>query len=136
MKCLCSFCFSNLASLFEDIIYIIKMLFPVFTSFADWRKLCLEYFVQEFLNLDITQTAACIMSFQFIQILIFRQEFREVFRFAESIQINKYRIAINISRILNTKMIRIREHGHNLLLNLICLIGKIRNGVKGGMKNG
>ena len=77
MKCLCSFCFSNLASLFEDIIYIIKMLFPVFTSFADWRKLCLEYFVQEFLNLDITQTAACIMSFQFIQILIFRQELCE-----------------------------------------------------------
>ena len=69
MKCLCSFCFSNLASLFEDIIYIIKMLFPVFTSLADWRKLCLEYFIQEFLNLDITQTAACIMGFQFIQIL-------------------------------------------------------------------
>ena len=65
------------------------------------------------------------MVFQLVQVLIIRKKFREVFWFAESIQVNKYRVAINISRILNTKMIRIREHGHNLLLNLICLIGKI-----------
>ena len=118
MKCLCSFCFSNLASLFEDIIYIIKMLFPVFTSLADWRKLCLEYFVQEFLNLDITQTAACIMGFQFIQVLIFWQEFCEIFRFGDCILLNKYRISFHTSRIFHTKMIRVCEHGHNLLLNI------------------
>ena len=93
MKCLSSFCLSNFTSFFEDIIYIIEMLFPMFTSFADWRKLCLEYFVQEFLNFNITQTATCIVSFQFIQVLIFWQEFCEIFRFAESIQIDSYRVS-------------------------------------------
>lgn len=52
MKCLCCFCFSNLASLFEDIIYIIKMLFPVFTSLSDWRKLCLDFLPSVFAYID------------------------------------------------------------------------------------
>ena len=45
--------------------------------------------------------------------------------FAESIQVNKYRIAFYFTRIFHTQMIRICEHGHYFFLNFIWLIGQI-----------
>ena len=57
-----------------------------------------------------------------LQVLIFWQEFCEIFRFAECIQINKYRVSFHMSRIFHAKMIRVCEHGHNLLLNICFFI--------------
>ena len=83
------------------------------------------HIVKELLDLHIPKASPHVVGLKLIQVLVIRQICFKMLIPAECIQINKYRVAINISRILNTKMIRIREHGHNLLLNLICLIGKI-----------
>ena len=65
------------------------------------------------------------MILQLIQVLIIWKEFREILWLAERIQINEYRVAVYISRILNTKMVRVCEHGHNFFLHLICLVRKV-----------
>ncbi len=77
------------ASFFQDFEYFRKLLPPFFSSCTDWCQLCLKNLVQEFLHFDITQTSTLIVRFQFIQILIFRPEFFEIFILAECIQINE-----------------------------------------------
>ena len=49
---------------------------------------------------------------------------------AECIQINEYRIAIHLSRIRNLQMVRIGEHIHNLLLHIVCTVGKVNTVVQ------
>ena len=65
------------------------------------------------------------MSLKFIQILILWQKFSKMFRAAEGIQIDKYRISLYTTRILNTKMVRICKHGHDLFLYNIFFIRQI-----------
>ena len=124
-QCLCCFRLSYPASFFQDFEYFRKLLLPFFSSCTDWCQLCLKNLVQEFLHFDITQTSTLIVRFQFIQILIFRPEFFEIFILAECIQINEYRIAFYLSRIFHAQVVRICEHGHYFLLNNIFFIRKI-----------
>ena len=44
---------------------------------------------------------------------------------AECIQIDKYRIAFYLSRIFDTKVVRICEHGHDFLTDVICFVRQI-----------
>ena len=65
------------------------------------------------------------MILQLFQILVIRQELFEVFRTGEGFQIDEYRVAVYLSRILHAEMIRVGEHGHDFLLYVLCFIGKI-----------
>ena len=42
---------------------------------------------------------------------------------AESLQVDKHRIALHLSRILNTQMVRVCEHAHDFLLHILLCVG-------------
>ena len=50
--------------------------------------------------------------------MIFRKIFFKMFRFAESIQIGKYTVSFQMSRIRYLNMCRIRVHTHNLFFDI------------------
>ena len=58
------------------------------------------------------------MCLQLIQVRILRQILRKMPVRTECIQIGKYGIAFELSRIFDPDMIRVREHGHDLLLHI------------------
>ena len=95
-------CFSRfLAALFQDLIYLRYPLLPGLSALSDRCQFSLYYIVQEFLHLYISKPASLIMSFQLIQTAVFWQKFLEMLRSAECIQIDKYWISLNLTRILH-----------------------------------
>ena len=65
------------------------------------------------------------MCFQLVQICIVRQEFCKVLRTAECIQISEYRVALHLAGIFHAQMVRVCEHGHDLLAHIFCLVGQV-----------
>ena len=65
------------------------------------------------------------MFLQLIKALIIRKEFLKILRLAKCIQISKYCIAFNLTRILHTDMIWIGIHGHYLFLDVLRLLRQI-----------
>ena len=65
------------------------------------------------------------MGFQFFQRRIVGQVTFEVFGAAESVQISKYGIPLNLARVLYAQMIGVGVHALHFLLNLVGCIGKV-----------
>ena len=65
------------------------------------------------------------MILQFLQAAVLRQEFREMLRAGESLQINEDRVALHFAGIADPQMIGICEHGHNLGADLFRFLGEI-----------
>ena len=65
------------------------------------------------------------MLLQLVHTRIFWKEFCEILRLAECIEVDKYRVTFHLPRIFNTQMVRIGEHRHNLLLDILWLLCKI-----------
>ena len=101
------------------------MCLPVFPALPDRPQLRLKHIVQELLYLDIAQPAARIVRLELVQILIIRKELLKMLRTAERIQIDEYRIAVYLSRILHTQVVRVGKHRHDFFLDLIRLIRKV-----------
>ena len=102
------------AALFQNVVYVRQVFLPHFTAVTDRFELGLNNVIQEFLYFYVAQATALIVGFQFVQVVVIRQEFFKVFRAAECIQIDEYRVAFHFSRILYTDVVRIGEHGHDL----------------------
>ena len=71
------------------------------------------------------------MGFQFIQVVVVRQEFFKVFRATECVQIDEYRVAFHFSGILHTDVVRISEHGHDLGSDIFRFVGQVDAVAKG-----
>ena len=65
------------------------------------------------------------MRFQLVQVLVIRKELCKILRTAECIQIDEDRIALDFTRILDTQVIWICKHGHDLLLHICFRIRKV-----------
>ena len=65
------------------------------------------------------------MFLQLIQILVIRQIFFEMLVITECIQISKDCIAFQRTRIFDTDMVRVCEHAHDLLLDILRIFRKI-----------
>ena len=93
------------AAFFQDVVYVRQVFLPHFTAVTDRLKFGLNNVIQEFLYFYIAQATALIVGFQFIQVVVVRQEFFKVFRATECVQIDEYRVAFHFSGILHTDLL-------------------------------
>ena len=112
------------AAFFQDVVYVRQVFLPHFTAVTDRLKFGLNNVIQEFLYFYIAQATALIVGFQFIQVVVVRQEFFKVFRATECVQIDEYRVAFHFSGILHTDVVRISEHGHDLGSDIFRFVGQ------------
>ena len=77
------------AAFFQDVVYVRQVFLPHFTAVTDRLKFGLNNVIQEFLYFYIAQATALIVGFQFIQVVVVRQEFFKVFRATECVQIDQ-----------------------------------------------
>ena len=81
------------AAFFQDVVYVRQVFLPHFTAVTDRLEFGLDNVVQEFLYFYVSQATALVVGFQFVQVVVVRQEFFKVFRAAECVQIDEYRVA-------------------------------------------
>ena len=114
-----------LGALLQNLVNIINILLIFMTTVPDRLQRCLKNAVQELLDLHVAKTAAAVVILELIQICIVRKKLFKMLRLNKGIQIRKDRIAFDLSGILDPEMIRIREHAHDLLLDVIRLLGQV-----------
>ena len=114
-----------LGALLQNLVNIINILLIFMTTVPDGLQRCLKNAVQELLDLHVAKSAAAVVILEFIQICIVRKELFKMLRLYKRIQIRKDCIAFDLSGILDPEMIRIREHAHDLLLDIIRLLGQV-----------
>ena len=116
---------SSLATLLQDLIHERNILLILSTSLTHWLKEILHDVEEELLACAVPETTPAIMILHRIEILILRKELCKMLRLTESVEICEYNIALHMTRISDLKMLRIRIHAVDLLLDLFRCIGKI-----------
>ena len=71
------------------------------------------------------------MILHFLQATVIRQILSEQFIFAEGIQISKYGISFQFTRIFHTDVVRVGKHTHDFFADIFRVIGKINAVAKG-----
>lgn len=102
----------DFAALLENLVDFGQATLPLRTALTHGRQQRLHDVVQELLYLHIAESAALVVRFQLVEALVVRQEFCEVLRLAECIQIGEHGIALQLAGILHADVVRIGVHGH------------------------
>lgn len=116
-RCLCPFP--------EHLIHARNILLELFPALTDRFQFRLQYGIQELLYLHIPESASSVVVLQFVQAGIVRQEFREMFRPAECIQICEHRVPFDLPRVFYLYVSRVREHAHHLFPDIFLGIGQV-----------
>lgn len=102
-----------------------QALLPLLAAVADGLQLGLHDAVQELLHLHVAQTAALIVCLQLVEVLVLGQELGKVLRAAECIQIDEDGVALHLAGVLHAQVVRVGVHGHDLLLDVLRLVGEV-----------
>ena len=65
------------------------------------------------------------MCLQLVEVLVLGQELGKVLRTAECIQIDEDGVALHLAGVLHAQVVRVGVHGHDLLLDVLRLVGKV-----------
>ena len=65
------------------------------------------------------------MCLQLVEVLVLGQELGKVLRAAECIQIDEDGVALHLAGVLHAQVVRVGVHGHDLLLDVLGLIGEV-----------
>ena len=65
------------------------------------------------------------MCLQLVEVLVLGQELGKVLRAAECIQIDEDGVALHLAGVLHAQMVRVGVHGHDLLLDVLGLVGEV-----------
>ena len=104
-QCFCGGCLCLFAAGTENLVDLRQTCFPVLATLPNGAKLCLHHIVQELLDLHVTQSATLIVGLQFVQTAVLRQELLKILRLAESVQIDKDRIALHLAGVFYPQMV-------------------------------
>ena len=115
-----SFC-----TLSQNLIYSWYVLFPFLTADTHWLQTVIQNVQQQFLTGSIAQTATCVVLFQLIQVLVIRQELLKVAILGKCIQIGKYGITLQMTRLFDMDMLRVGIHGIYLFLQFLWRITQV-----------
>ena len=94
----------------ENIENIGKMISHSFLRSRIGRSSSCITLLRNFLTLTSTESATLIMSLEFVKTAVIIPKFRKILVTAECVKIDKHGVALNLARILNTKMIRVGKH--------------------------
>ena len=65
------------------------------------------------------------MCLQLVEVLVLGQELGKVLRAAECIQIDEDGVALHLAGVLHAQVVRVGVHGHDLLLDVLRLVGEV-----------
>ena len=65
------------------------------------------------------------MCLQLVEVLVLGQELGKVLRAAERIQIDEDGVALHLAGVLHAQVVRVGVHGHDLLLDVLRLVGEV-----------
>ena len=65
------------------------------------------------------------MCLQLVEVLVLGQELGKVLRAAECIQIDEDGVALHLAGVLHAQVVRVGVHGHDLLLDVLGLVGEV-----------
>ena len=65
------------------------------------------------------------MCLQLVEVLVLRQELGKVLRAAECIQIDEDGVALHLAGVLHAQVVRVGVHGHDLLFDVLGLVGEV-----------
>ena len=65
------------------------------------------------------------MCLQLVEVLVLGQELGKVLRAAECIQIDEDGVAFHLAGVLHAQVVRVGVHGHDLLLDVLGLVGEV-----------
>ena len=65
------------------------------------------------------------MCLQLVEVLVLGQELGKVLRSAECIQIDEDGVSLHLAGVLHAQVVRVGVHGHDLLLDVLRLVGEV-----------
>ena len=100
----CFFCASA-----EYVVDSGDVLLVLFASLADGFESVVEYVVEELLACAVTESSACVVSFEFVEVGVE----------AEGVEVCEYGVAFKVSRLFDVDVFGVSVHGVDLFLEFL-----------------
>ena len=113
------------ATRLQDLVDLLGAALPIGASLADRRELRLHDVAEKLLDLDVAEPAAAVMLFQRFEILVFREELREMLVPRECVEVDEHRVPLGVTGILAAQVRRVGEHRHDLGLDFLRRIREV-----------
>ena len=112
-------------SLLQNVVDFGNVFLKLTTTLTHGLKELVEHFVEEFLALHVAESAAPIVVFQLVEVLVFGPEVAEVVVGGESVEVGEYGVALDVARVVEIDVLGVGVHRAHLLPHFVGGVAEI-----------